>query len=302
MAIPSRSVRADAFVHELSEEQVGDGCYGFSCSLRDAVLNDSVVVEARLANLATAVGTPITLAQAIRCDATTFRARDCTLARRFALFGLDCRTARFCNRKGPRRRNSHHTVKATTWSHVGTSEQDARAVRTFDFHLPQHFADGNVHQLVLTDDVGENIGGRPLVFIAYPDGLREAVAGRGVSEPELLRAELIDQLLPMSVPFSEYSAWRENLPISAAPSVALRAAVILVGPGPIDDTLESLQEQTHPDWTAVSLPQTSEPTGFQPDQAQEFLDTDEADCDFIVFALAGTVFEPKCIAEDRQRF
>src|SRR5450631_2890076 len=59
---PVRVIRADAYVRELMEQQVGDGCYGFSCSLDDAVVNDSAVVEARLANLATAVGTPITLA------------------------------------------------------------------------------------------------------------------------------------------------------------------------------------------------------------------------------------------------
>ena len=299
---PIQVVRADAFVQDLSEDQVGDACYGFSCTIKEVVLNDSVVVEARLANLATAVGTPITLA--MPSDMMPQLSGPGTVR---WLGGL-----RFSGSIAGRQNTATGKVlvdgipitrlRATTWSHVGTSEQDARAVRTFDFHLPQHFADGNVHQLVLTDDAGENVGGSPLVFIAYPDGLREAVAGRGVSEPEILRAELIDQLMLMSVPFSEYLAWRENLPISASPSVALRAAVILVGPGPIDDTLESLEEQTHPDWTAVFLPQTPEPNGFQPDQAQEYLDTDEADCDFIVFALAGTVFAPNALQQIASAF
>ena len=39
-----------------------------------------------------------------------------------------------------------------------------------------------VHQLTLTDDAGESISGRPLAFLAFADGFRDAVAGRGVSE------------------------------------------------------------------------------------------------------------------------
>ena len=60
---------------------------------------------------------------------------------------------------------------------------------------------------------GESIGGRSIVFIAYADGFREVVIGRGVSEREQLRAELLDQLMPMSVPFSQYQNWRETLPL-----------------------------------------------------------------------------------------
>ena len=108
-------------------------------------------------------------------------------------------------------------MRATTWSHVGTSEEDARAVRTFDFHLPEKFADGIVHQLVLTDDAGENIGGRPLVFIAFADGLRDAVAGRGISEPDLLRAELFDRLLPMSVAVFGIPELARKLPTLSGP-------------------------------------------------------------------------------------
>ena len=57
----------------------------------------------------------------------------------------------------------------------------------------------------------------------------------------------------------------------AGSPASLRTAVIMVGPGSIDDTLESLQKQTNADWSAVSLPQTSQLTGFQAGQAQAFL-------------------------------
>jgi O-antigen biosynthesis protein len=292
---PVRVIRADAFVHELIEKQIGDGYYGFSYSLQDAAVSDSAVVEARLANLGTAVGMPIALARP--SDKVPQISGPATVR---WLGGLRF-SGWIAGREGSAIANVHvdgtliTRVRASAWSHVGTSEDDARAVRAFDFHLPERFADGGVHQLALLDDLGENIGGNPLSFMTYPDGLCEAVAGRGVSDEERLRAQLFDQLLPMSVPFSQYQSWRERFPILSGPSRALRGAVITVGPGAMDDTLESLHEQTHDDWIAASLPQTSEPTGLQADLARAFLENDGADCEFVVFALAGTLFAPSAL-------
>jgi GT2 family glycosyltransferase len=292
---PVRVIRADVSVHGLIIEQVGDGCYGFSCSLHDAVVSESSVVEARLANLGTAVGIPIALAQP--SDKIPQISGPGTIrwlgGLRFSgwIAGRDEAATANVVVDG----TLITRVRASAWSHVGTSEEDARAVRAFDFHLPERFADGSIHQLALLDEAKENIGGNPLFFIAYPDGLREAVAGRGVSEEERLRAQLFDQLLPMSLPLSQYQNWRERLPILTGPHVTLRGAVIMVGPGAMNDTLESLHEQTHDDWIAASLPQTSEPTGLQSNLARAFLENDGADCEFVVFALAGTLFAPSAL-------
>ena len=59
---PVQVIRSDAYVHQLMNEQIGDAYYGFSCALQNTVVNDSAVVEARLANLGTVVGAPIVLA------------------------------------------------------------------------------------------------------------------------------------------------------------------------------------------------------------------------------------------------
>jgi O-antigen biosynthesis protein len=56
---PIKAVRADSLVHELARDRVGDGCYGFSLTLDEAIANDAAVVEARLANLGTPIGAPI---------------------------------------------------------------------------------------------------------------------------------------------------------------------------------------------------------------------------------------------------
>ncbi len=295
---PVKVIRADACVDELIKEGIGDGFYGFFCSLDDAIVNESAAVEARLANVGTAVGSPIvldTLATAAISEPAALR----------WLGGL-----RFSGSIAERHETAKvlvdgtpiTRVRATTWSHVGTSAEDFRAVRAFDFHLPERFADGIVHRLTLTDDAGESVGGQPLIFLAFADGLRDAVAGRGFSEPELLRAELLDRLLPMSLPFSAYQKWRDGLPPPSDSSSALRGAVILIGDGATDDTLESLRQQAHSDWTAAALPPTDEPVGFDVKDAVSFLTNDGANCDFFVFTLAGTRFAPTALQKIADAF
>ncbi len=292
---PVQVIRSDAYVHQLGKEKIGDGYYGFSCALQDAIVSDSGVVEARLANLGTIIGAPVALVESSE-DASQYSDRGTIRW----LGGL--RFSGWISRdQEPAAGNILvdgtliMRVRASKWSHIGTSEADARAVRAFDFYLPEQFADGNAHQLVAVDDVGEDIGGGPLAFLAYADGLREAVADHGLSEQEGLRAQLLDRLLPMSVPFPHYQDWRERFPVLLGPSAPLACAMIMVGTGAMEETLESLNEQTHDEWVAASLPQTPDSFGLLAELAQEFLTNDGADCDFVVFALTGTFFVPSAL-------
>ncbi|HLN11047.1 MAG TPA: glycosyltransferase family 2 protein [Xanthobacteraceae bacterium] len=287
-------LRADCHVHQLAREQVGDGCYGFSLSLDAGVVGDSAVVEARLANLGTPVGAPIVLDQANETESD----QDGPGAVRW-LGGL-----RLSGWLGGSEQAATANVlvdgtlvteaRASGWSHVGTAD-NARAVRAFDLHLPQRFADGGAHQVAVVTERGQHLDGSPLPFLAFADGLRDALGGHESSGQEQLRAELFDRLMPMSVPFSRYQAWRQKFPIAPGRPVAMQAAVVMVGPGPMDDTLESLNAQTHDDWVAASLPDTSEAAGFRPELAQAFLETDAAQSDFVVFGLAGTVLAPAAL-------
>jgi GT2 family glycosyltransferase len=154
----------------------------------------------------------------------------------------------------------------------------------------------------MVDDAGEDIGGAPVAFIAYADGLREAIAGRGLAEQEGLRAQLFDRLLPMSVPLSDYERWRERFAILPGQPVALAGAVIMVGTGATEDTLESLNAQTHSKWIAASLPHTEEPFGVPTGLAQGFLAKDGTDCDFVVFAPAGTLLAPSALQRIAEAF
>src|SRR5262249_48771393 len=51
--------RADEYVFELAQQNIGDGCYGFSFFLRDEFVSEGLVAEARLANVGTLIGSPI---------------------------------------------------------------------------------------------------------------------------------------------------------------------------------------------------------------------------------------------------
>lgn len=292
---PVRVVRADALVRDLASDQVGDGCYGFFCSLDDAVLSESAIVEARLANIGTSVGTPITLTRSSgNADDLSAQASVRWLGGlRFSGWIADRKTSGFGSVLVDGSLVAR--VRASTWCHIGKSEQDARAVRAFDFHLPEQFADGAVHKLELVDEADENIGECPIFFIAYSDGLREAIVGRGASEQDRLRAEIFDQLLPMSVPFSKYDAWREKLIIPSGPATRPRSGVIMVGTGKTENTLATLEQQIGVEWVAASVPPTAEPTGFVTKEVQAFLQDDGADCEFIVFTLAGTLLAPTAL-------
>ncbi len=289
---PIRALRSDARSQELVSENVGDGCYGFSCALK---VLDSAVVEARLANFGTAVGAPITL------SASSKKISHRSIGGTIRWLGGLRFTGWFTADKAEPTGNIIvdgilvSQVRASKWSHVGASEDDACAVRTFDFHLAETFADGKAHRLVVVDDAGEDVGGGPVAFIAYADGLRETIAGLGLSEQEQLRAQLLDRLLPMSVPFSDYQRCKERLPILNGPPVLLSGGVIMVGDGAIESTLVSLDEQTHDLWVAASLPRTHDPMGWPAELAREFISGEAAACDFIVFTLAGAVFEPSAL-------
>ena len=287
---PVSVVRADTYVHHLAQEPIGDGCYGFSVSLDTRVLSNGTLVGAQLANVGTTVGQPIPLngksdrapppegPGAVRwLGALRFRgwvSKNQDVAAMTALVD-GVLTDR---------------IRLTGWSHIGAGD-DIRAVRSFDLQLPVRFADGNVHELAIVTNSGEQLSGSPIVFLAFDDGLRGLVAADEEYGRESLRAELFDQLLPASLPFTQYAQWRDRFPVVADEIARVRAAVVLVGGGATDDTLESLRRQAQADWVAVALSPGRGPTDFEPEPVQRFLDGDGAGCAFVVFGLAGTVLE-----------
>src|SRR5580658_9573261 len=60
---PYKIVRADVFANELAIESIGDGCYGFAFKLHRQAVEQTSIVEARIANADVPVGLPIVLDQ-----------------------------------------------------------------------------------------------------------------------------------------------------------------------------------------------------------------------------------------------
>jgi GT2 family glycosyltransferase len=291
---PVQCVRAADFVAVLGADNIGDGCYGFLFSLTESALDGGTMVEVRIANLGIAVGEPVLIGGAAVADHVPASSG----AMRW-LGGV--RFSGWIAQGGEPIVNISvdgeqvDQVRASGWSHVGAVE-DARAVRALDFHLPDRFADGSAHRLAATIASGEHLEGSPLPFIAFAGGLERDVAGLTSVDSDGLRSAMFDRLVPMSVPFAQYRSWRKQLPDSAASARPLQAAVVMVGAGEIDDTLESLHAQSHPDWIAAFLPRTADHAGFELAAAQEFLAGDGADADFVLFVPSGALLDRAALA------
>jgi GT2 family glycosyltransferase len=288
--IPIKLARAEIYVHDLAAEAVGDGCYGFSFSLPASTLADGFVAEARLANVGTAVGRPIVLASP---SETRSEPRGFGAVR--WLGGL--RFEGWCMAEQEKvpiitaliDGESVAKAYAARWTHLGTHE-NAKAVRGFDLHLPERFANGRVRRVRFIGDNGQEIPSSPVTFVAFADGLEQTLAKLGHLESERLRGQLFDRLLPMSVPFTEYPRWCERFPLQVEQVGTSPVAIVLVGPGDEKPSLASIKEQGYPDWIAAALPEADEQAAFDPSLLRSFLAERAAQCDLVVFALSGTRF------------
>ncbi|MGP0093383.1 MAG: glycosyltransferase family 2 protein [Xanthobacteraceae bacterium] len=295
---PIRTARAEAYVHELAEQQIGDGCYGFLISLPEQTMRDGGLVEARLANLGLSVGGPIALDRPAAAGPDPAGPGSVQWLGGIRFSG----TVLIDGPEAPALDvfvDGQLTMRAAAsgWTRIGGGTQDARPGRGFDFHLPDRFADARVHRLEVVNAKGEQLAGSPLRFMAVADGIERALARLGgEAGAEKLRGAWFDRLMPMSLPLAQYQNWRERFPLTPPPATALRAAVVMIGARGMEETLESLEAQSHADWVAASLPQTGEFGGFEPKLARAFLNDDGGGSDFVLFGLAGTLFAATALA------
>jgi GT2 family glycosyltransferase len=298
---PIKAVRADSLVHELARDRVGDGCYGFSLTLDEAIANDAAVVEARLANLGTPIGAPIALDRLPDAEIGPDQPGQVHWIGGLHFSGWIGEDAQQAPLTALVDAIPVAQIRSSSWRHHGTDE-NVRPVRAFDFHLPHRFADGCVHQLSLLNGRHEHLDGSPSVFLALPGAPPETSADgddhgsrRVDSRSERPAGELLDRLAPTSAPFSQYEAWRRKFLIASSPRLETRIAFVMVGATRTDDTLDSLQEQTHSDWVAASLPPTPIATGFRPGQLHAFLNAEAAQSEIVAFGLAGTLLAPTAL-------
>jgi len=291
---------ADHDVQQAAKHRIGDGCHGFAFQVPQAVIENAVVAEARVANLGIAVGSPVWL--------NPLRDQPTLATDHFRWLG----GLRFSGWVADESRKVVHLsvavdgaqilqVSTFGWAQADDDVSKDRPARSFDFHLPERFADGCVRWVNVLKDTGEALSDGPLPFVAFPDGLAAAINGFAELESERLRGEMYDHLIPMSLPMSQYEPWQQRFPLPAAPASSRHCAIVLTGQGPIEATLDSLESQTHGLWAACAL-DDSEPTAFEASAASTFLSEDAPDSDVVVFALAGTVFEPNALRRILQAF
>ncbi|MDX8482952.1 glycosyltransferase [Mesorhizobium sp. VK24D] len=282
---PLKVLRAQDYVQQLAAAQVGDGCYGFSFLLDQNVLAEGAVVEARLANSGTVVGQPIALERPLLPlhQSSVVGAVRWSGSLRFSGWVANLEEAGELDVLVDGVLVTR--TRAAGWSHVGDAE-DARAVRAFDIYLPERFADGNAHQLEVVNWLGEHLAGSPVAFLAVPGIPYEALAACGLSD-------LDRRNMPGSWPFSRYQEWRERFPANPSPVEARRVVVVMIGSEGMDDSEASLHEQNHPDWIAPFFPTGTGLATFDPGPVLSFLEG--ADCAYVVFALAGTLFLPTAL-------
>jgi GT2 family glycosyltransferase len=289
------TIHADRWVESLAKKRIGDACFGFTFDLPDEVTANAEFIEARLANLDVPLGAPIGCDE-IEASATLNQTADLKWTGGLRFQGwlalgsdeaVDISVGQELVMK----------IQPSGWTHADLND-GTKPARRLDFHLPDRFADGCVRLLSAKTAGGRSVSPHPLAFVAFENGLEEALAGLGKWQSEKLRGKLFDQLVPASLPFSCYRGWKERFPPKLVGTTNLQAAVILVGNGRIEETIESLEAQSHPFWTAVAVPPLDGVTRFDPEAALSFLKSDASDCEFVIFSLAGAVFYESAV----QRF
>ena len=283
---PAQVTRADAYVHELAAEGLGDGRYGFSFTVTEQVVSDGIVLEARLANVGTILDHPIFCRTETPSNATLAGPGNVTWLGGLHFKGWvnDIMDMALVNAI----LDGEIVAKANAsgWSHTGTT----RAVRSFELFLPGGFADGRVHRVTVEIEGGRELPGSPISFVAFADGLEQTIARLGGIESERLRGALFDRIVPNSIPFTEYEYWNDRFAVPAPVSEVSPIALVLVGDGDVDLSIRSLREQQHPDWCVASLPHRGDQISFNPKLVLQFLAGEAHACNAIVFALAGTKF------------
>jgi hypothetical protein len=192
-------------------------------------------------------------------------------------------------------------VRATHWTRV-EDESDmlaGRNVRGFDFHLPQRFADGCVHKLTLRHPDGDLLtrGGN---IRCLPRWARQTLLRLGDYNSEQLRGRLYDKLVPASLPLDDFAQWQAGFPLPAPSASSLETAVIVVGTSGAEQTLATLESQSHLGWTAGVIDGPA--LEIAPDLLVDFLQQTAPKAEIVVIMMAGMRLNETALARIASTF
>jgi GT2 family glycosyltransferase len=301
---PVAMARAHYFDPNLASAGYGDGCYRFVLPL-DAEAEGAAIAEVKLANTGEPVGPALKLAEAPLRAPDRLRGE----ARWVGGLRIEGWLAWTPGAAGGVRAfidgDEVAQARAQYFSHVGEAAAGGVA-RGFELNLPGEFADGRLRRVRVIDDNDRELPGSPCPVVAFPRGLEQFLEGRAELGGERLRARLFDRLLPQSLPASDYAAWAQAFPPPAPlnpPSA--RLAVAILGETELDETLESLEQQSLAAEAVGALRAGGEAQSFEAADLTAFLDTEAKDAEIVVFAPAGVRFHSHALgrlAEALTRF
>ena len=120
------------------------------------------------------------------------------------------------------------TVAADRLHHALTYKASRK--HGFELDLPWALADGHVHTLEVTNDLGQPLSGSPLTLCCWPEGVEALLRNNPTSVGDEAQVELLakvarhqELLLPKSAGFHHYAEWFE----------------VFQKPGPLDPELKS---------------------------------------------------------------
>ncbi len=289
--VPGGLTRAELFSDNLLREGFGDGCYRFQFSLDPAAFANVERVEVRLSNMGIALGSPIALTAAPlkRADVSEVVWAG---GLRFSgwLSNGDDQTIITAVVEG----EPVAETLLSTWRQVGGAA-DGVAVRAFDLHLPESYADG-VPRRIHFWATGREIVGSPLPFVAFPNGLQKTLAAADPAGGEDLRAQMFDRLLPQSWPFDQFAEWRKRFSAHAEiGGETATVALVMVGDDPAAEVLKSVEQQVGVKWLAAVMSGGGQ-TALDPAGLIDFLEGEGAGVDACVFALSSIVLAPRALA------
>lgn len=285
--LPLALVRAQDYREDVT---VGDGCYGFSYKLAGAILAHGPLLEARLANIGTSIGS---VAVPAELAAPSGRGQDGVgWAGGLKLTGwLSDETA------------AASTVVKALVGGIEVARTEARSwrmrsqggepypVRAFDLHLPADLARGRVVTVEVLSDAGGELPGSPCLVFALPDGFAELIDAHAEIASERPRARFADGLLPQSFPLAWFDAWQQRFPVPAAevPGTA-HVHLLIVGESGAEETLASLSEPGPLTWSASVVARTDSPASFASRHLGSIAAAAGDDVDLVVATVAGARF------------
>ena len=116
----------------------------------------------------------------------------------------------------------------------------------------------------------------------------------GGHDAERLRGKLYDQLIPASLPLTDYADWRDRFPLPEPQPSPLQLAIVVAGSAGAQQTLSTLETQSHENWTAGVI--DGQPLVVDSDALLEFLEDAASDAHHVVVTMAGMSLEQNALA------